>query len=124
MLVALLTLLFLGGGGTNAVLAYIGDSRDAVKEVVMDEERQDAALDTLKAMKSRQKEHAKQVRSTIKALKRELKGPGSRSDLVAATWDAYFESQQASNADMIDLRFQLRDQLTREEWETIFVADE
>ena len=111
MLIALLTLLFLGGGGSSAVLAEIAESRSEIKEVVVDDERRDAALDTLKDMKARQKAHSKDVRSTIKALKKELKG-ASDSEVVDATWDAYFTAMQATNADMIELRFELRDQLT------------
>ena len=121
MLIALLTLLFLGGGSTNAVLTYIADSKPVIKETVADETRRAEALATLKAMKGVQQNHAKVVNKSIKALKKEL-AAGTDTN-TEAFWQDYFASKQVSDEQMIDLRFQLRDQLTREEWDTIFPTD-
>jgi len=52
MLIALITILFLGGASTG-ILDYIADTRDAVKQVMPKGEEQKAALTTLKAMKKR-----------------------------------------------------------------------
>jgi hypothetical protein len=38
-------------------------------------------------------------------------------------WWRYFERVDAYNADMLDLRYELREQLTRDEWERIFPAE-
>ena len=72
MLVALLTLLFLGGGSDSVVLAYIGDSQDAVKEAVEDETRRKAAIAALKDMKAHTKRHTKSTNKIIKNLKASL----------------------------------------------------
>ena len=48
MLIALLTMLFLGGGTSNAVLEYVADVTPEVKEHVADDTRRAAALTTLK----------------------------------------------------------------------------
>ena len=39
MLIALLTLLFLGGGSSSAVFSFIADSQDAMKEVIIDKDK-------------------------------------------------------------------------------------
>ena len=122
MLIALLTLLFLGGGSANAMLDYIADTKPRIKEVVIEDERRAEALGTLKEMRAEQKRFSKLVNGTVKSLKRELaEDPGATGD---AFWQDYFAAKQASDQRMIDLRFQLRDQLTREEWEQIFPAPE
>lgn len=122
MLIALLTVLFLGGGSTNAVLAYIAESKPVIKETVVEETRRDAALATLKAMKAVQNEHAKVVNKTVKAFKTQLSADSAAS--TDAFWSDYFASKESSDERMIELRFQLRDQITREEWETIFPVEE
>jgi len=38
-------------------------------------------------------------------------------------WDGYFEQRASYNRDMLDLRYQLKDQMTREEWQQVFAGD-
>jgi len=118
MLVALLTLLFLGGGSTNAILEYVADSRPLIKEAVVDESRQKAALATLKEMKAQQKSYNKLVKGTVKELKSRLETDSGATG--EEFWEEYFTAKQASDEEMLDLRFKLRDQLTREEWQVVF----
>lgn len=121
MLVALLTLLFLGGGSTNAMLAYIADSKPLVKEAVVDETRRADALATLKDMKLEQKDYEKVVKKTVKELKARLATDASATS--EDFWQKFFAAKQASDEQMLDLRFQLRDQMTREEWQAVFGAE-
>ena len=37
-----------------------------------------------------------------------------------AFWQAYFDRTQAADEQMLDLRFRLKEQLTREEWQQVF----
>ena len=46
MLVALLTILFLGGGADTAVLGTISDTRKLVKTVIVDDERRKEVTST------------------------------------------------------------------------------
>ncbi len=39
---------------------------------------------------------------------------------VDTIWDAYFSQRAAYNQDMLNLRYQLKDQMTREEWQEVF----
>ena len=65
MLIALLTILFLGGSSTG-MLDYIADTRDNVKEVMVKDERRNEALSTIKAMKKITKARNKQMKRASK----------------------------------------------------------
>ena len=39
---------------------------------------------------------------------------------IGVLWDDYYQDVENYNKQMIDLRFELRESLTRDEWEQIF----
>jgi len=122
MLIALLTILFLGGG-TTGVLSFLGDTEDAVKSVVVDDDRRKQARATISAMEKRTKNHDKAFRSLIKQLKKEMRDHADNESDLDQMWEQRFELANDYNADMVDYRFELREQLTREEWEQVFAAN-
>lgn len=122
MLIALLTILLLGGGST-AVLAYIADTQDAVKTIMVKDERQKEALGTLKAMKKRTNARNKQVKRATKDLQKALGQDDIDDARIDAIWDGYFAVIDQYDHDMLDLRFELKEQINREEWEQIFSED-
>jgi len=65
MLIALFTVLLLGGSATG-MLDYIADTQDTVKVVMEKDDRRKETLDTLKAMKKRTKAHNKMVKRASK----------------------------------------------------------
>jgi len=119
MLVAILTIIFLGGG-TSAFLDYIADSKDAVKTVMVKDARQKEALNILKSMKKRSKGHSKQVRKTIKELEQLIEGRDDNTAEIAAIGDRSFENIESYDRDILGLRFELKEYVTREEWAQIF----
>jgi uncharacterized protein YnzC (UPF0291/DUF896 family) len=120
MLVALITILFLGGGIEDAVLDYVKYTRGNVKEIVADNERQSDAQATLKEMRKLTKDYAKSNRKTFKSLLSAIDSIDAEIDVVDSIWSDYAQSVDEYNAQMIDLRFRLRDSLTREEWQAVF----
>ena len=119
MLIALLTIMLLGGGA-SANLDYIADSRDAVKTVMAEDGRQKDALSVLKAMKKRAKSQNKLVRKSVKELGKLLEG---REDITVEgddILDRHLENVESYSSDMLDLRFELKEQITRDEWGQIF----
>lgn len=122
MLVALLTLVFFGGGSDSVVLAYIGDSRDAVKEAVEDETRRKSAIAALKDMQAHTKRHTKSTNKIVKNLKASLTDGDAQESDIEEFWVSYFAEKQAADQAMLDFRFSLRDQLTRDEWNKVFGA--
>lgn len=120
MLIALMTILFLGGGGSSAVLAYVADSHDAVKDVMVDDQRRDDVLETLKEFKSLAKEQNKASQNILKQLREELREHAPSDAKVESAWTSHYRQLRETNAEAVELRFRLREQLSREEWEQIF----
>lgn len=120
MLIALMTILFLGGGAAPGFMDYIADSRDQVKDVMEKGEQRDQALDTLKSMKERAKEFNKQGKRTAKDLGKLLETGGASEQEINAIWSAHFDNYDKFNNDMLDLRFELKDSVSRDEWVQVF----
>lgn len=123
MLIALFTILLLGGGSTG-VLAYIGDSQDAVKTVMEKGDDQKAALSTLKNMEKKIKAHNKVAGNTAEKIEEVFSNHDSTAADISAIWDGYFEELENHNQDILDLRFELKQSISREDWTIIFPADE
>ncbi len=122
MLIALLTMLLLGGSST-AMLAYIADTQDTVKIVMVKDERQKAALSTLKAMRKRTNARNKQVKRATKDLNKALGQDDISTVDIDAIWAGYFAEVDEYKDDMLDLRWQLKKHVNRDEWEAIFSED-
>ena len=120
MIAALIAVLFLGGGIENAVLDYIGFMRGSVNEVVSDEERQAQAKTTLKDMKKLTSAYSKSNQKAFKTLLAEMSSLDTNAVAIGVLWDDYYQDVENYNKQMIDLRFELRESLTRDEWEQIF----
>jgi len=119
MLIALITIMLLGGG-SSAVLSFVADAQDTVKIVLPKGERQKAALGTLKGIKKRTNTHQEHLKKAGKNLFKALEGSDPGEPEIDEVWAAHFAEVEDYNHDMLDLRFELRDQLTREEWNAIF----
>jgi hypothetical protein len=121
MLVALYTIFVLGGGFSLGISDLIDELENSTKIVVVDEDRQKAALGTIKEMENRIKEHNKSVKEISKALGKELAEYTLQSNEIDKLWDQYIDLSSDVTRDVIELRFQYRDQLTRDEWDQVFV---
>ena len=74
----------------------------------------------LKEMKKRSKQYAKAIKKLSKELSadyREFEAPEDEIDVI---WERIFELNSGYTKDIIEKRFELRDQLTREEWAAMF----
>ena len=122
MLIALLTMMLLGGTPT-AMLEEISGVQDSVKLLLPKGERQKAALDVLKSMDKRTADHNKTVDKTRKQFQDALSTHGFDDRSLDDMWGKYHETRAAYQKDMIDLRFELKDRVDRKEWEQIFNDD-
>lgn len=124
MLIALFTILLLGGGGSSSLLEFISDTGDQVKVVVEDKERQKEALKIVKAAKKKLSARHKAFGSLGKRIKTVMKsGEYTKQDIDDA-WYRFFAINDQYTREIIELRFQLRGKLTREEWAQVFPAGE
>jgi len=124
MLIALFTILFLGGGADTAVLGTISDTRKSVKTVIVDDERRKEVTSTLKAMKKRTSAYGKSTKKIAKRIAGALAEHDGSEVGINAAWVDYFAMTDAYNDDLIELRFELKEQLTREEWRELFSQPE
>ena len=120
MLIALITIMFLGGGGGSAVLAYIAESTDMVKEVLQDDDRREEALETMASLKDLGKQHSKARQNVVKQMKKALADHETSPDVIDELWASYYQQVREINDATLEQRFELREQLTREEWGRVF----
>ncbi len=121
MLIALFTILILGGSSTG-MLDYIADTQDNVKVVMQKDDRRKEAIGTLKAMKKRANAHNKMVKGVSKDMKKILSSEELTDASFDTIWDEYFSQRASYDRDMLNLRYQLKDQMTREEWQQVFAG--
>ncbi len=121
MLIALFTILFLGGSATQ-LLDDIGDVRDRVKIVMPKNDQRKEALSHLKTMEKRTESRIKLVKQNAKAMSKALEDHGVTDADFDAIWTGYVQGIDEYHRDMIDLRFELKQHISREEWDAIFPA--
>jgi len=119
MLTALIISLLFGGSST-AMLAYIADAQDTVKIVMVKDDRQKAALSTLKAIKKRTNARNRRVKRAMMDLNKALGQDDISTADIDAIWGGYFAEVDQYKDDMLDLRWELKAHINREEWEAIF----
>ena len=122
MLIALFTIFFLGGSNTG-MLDFIAETQDTVKVVMEKDDRRKEALSTLKEIEKRTNGHIKMVSSASNDINRTLSNYEATDADIDTVWEGYFAERADYNRDMLDLRFQLNDQMTREEWQQVFAGD-
>lgn len=122
MLIALYTIFILGGGGTFGPMVFIDEALDNTKTAIVDDDRRKEAIVTLKAMKSRTKQHTKAIKGLSKDMDSSMGGHEFADEEIDAIWDRYFDLNTEYSKDIVEIRFQLRNQVTREDWEAMFPA--
>ena len=119
MIAVLLVILFLGGD-TSAFLDYISESKELVETVMAKDERQQEALNLLELMEQRSNDHDKQVKMTFDEFGKLIEGRENNLVELAAIGDSHLKNIESFNSDILDLRFEFREHVTREEWAQIF----
>ena len=120
MLIALFTILFLGSGSATQLLGDIGEVQDRVKIVMPKDDQRKEALSVLKTMEKRTKSRNKMVKNTVKQMGKELEDHGVTDADIDAVWNDYVQGVGEFHRDMIDLRFELKQHISREEWQQVF----
>jgi len=123
VLILLFGFMFFGGASSTALLFLHGHSPDdlkkAVKSVVTDPSRSKAAQSGVdqweKALDAQLKSLGKARESFVKLVRRH-DATRLQADAISATVD---ESIVEMDRDMLDARFQLKEQLTRAEWNAV-----
>ena len=109
-----------GGGEAVGAMQYFDIAQSNLELAIVDEDRRSAVAETLAAFELRTKQHGKAVSELAGNLRKGLKGRDVSAAELDTLWDRYFELRAGYDRDAIDLRFKLRDQVSREEWEALF----
>ena len=123
MLIAtLITLLFLGSGA-SMMLEGVDQMHDNIKDRIVDESTRKAALDIVGSMKDTTKDYDDAdndgEKKLLKLIQQYETTIAELQDHLDASYDQRIQYQQA----MLALRFELKDQLTREQWSKVFTKD-
>ncbi len=123
MLMALLAAYLLGGGGLGGSIltpAAVKQMSKQVEVTVVDPARAEAAAETLAELKVEIKGFDKKFAKSGKELTKLYKDHGADGDQMLAVLAELNADWEGSQQRGIDLRFELRESLTEEEWAAVF----
>lgn len=126
MIWALLAMYFLGGGGGSGSMltsAAVKQLSEQTEIVVADPARIEAAQQTLKDLGIEVKAFEKGFAKSGRQLTKSYKDHSADADQALAILDELNSGWESSQHRALDLRFELRDSLTEEEWAALFAAD-
>jgi len=120
MLIALFTLLFLGGGGGSYVLGQVDLLMDNVKAVVQADDRRKQAIDILKELEDDGKDYQKKQKKHAEDLDELTEERGFDTAKADAIWDAVFKDMESFHAQALSRRQELKTVVNRDEWPKVF----
>jgi len=120
MALALYTIFVLSGGGTFGPMVFIDEALDSAKVAIVEDDRRKEATATLKAMRKRSSEYTKATEKLAKDLGPDTDDRDVSDEDLDEFWDKMVKLNSDYSNDIVEMRFQLRDQLSREEWEAMF----
>ena len=122
MLIALFTLLILGGGGGDTPMP--GDFDKYVKKVVVEKDRQKEVLVATKEMKSITKAYAKQAKALSKEgyeLNRSYNTTDAQLEELA---NRFRDQRHELEVDLVEQRLKITEIMTKEEWDAVMLKIE
>ena len=122
MLAALVVYFLLGGGGASGPMLYMDAASERIEVAVTDEERKDTALELVDSMLDRSKDHNKALDGMREQLGDLVESYDVTEAELDALWDDYFDLDAQYTKEIIEMRFSLKDSLSREEWGAVFSA--
>lgn len=124
MLIALLAAYLLGGGdglaGGIVTIETVKQVGKQVEATVSDSVRSDAAAETLADLKAELKGFEKSFARSGKALTGLYKDHGADSAMILSALDELNSDWEAAQQRALELRFELKESLTEEEWAAVF----
>jgi hypothetical protein len=120
MMVMLLTMLLLSGGEQNTLLGHIAAAEERLAQVVVEPERRSEARRLLGRMRRHNIAVDAVAQQRFRRLSSELAKRVPDRVAINAIMDNHYATLRQFNEKMIALRFELREQLTREEWDALF----
>ena len=123
MIIALLTILFLGGGGSFGPMDFFDQAKDTAKTAIVDDDQRDEVQATLKTMTSRAKDYSKDASKVMNNVRKGFSDHEARTGHYEDIFTEMNALNTAYSNDIIEMRFDLRDQVTREQWADLFPVE-
>lgn len=123
MLAALLVAFFLGGAAASGALLtedMLNDFNHRAEQVVVDAERIDAITKEVASLHDELKAFNKALAKSGKSLNAYYTDHSADAASMQAELDALNSAWVAAQSRVLDHRFSIRDQMTREEWQAVF----
>jgi len=120
MLIALFTLLFLGGGGNSYVLGQIDVLTGNVKAVVQADDRRKQAVELLKELEDDAKDYQKRQKKHAEDLEKLTESRTFDAAAVDAIWEAMFRDMESFHTLALSRRQELKSVVNRNEWPRVF----
>jgi len=123
MLIATLVALLFLGSGANMMLDGIDHMKDSIKAGITDESARKAALDTVEQLEDTAKNYSNADGKDEKELLKLIQQYETTTADLKNNLDASYQQCLQYQKEMLALRFELKDKLTREQWEKVFSID-
>lgn len=126
MLAALLLAFFLGGAATSGALLtedMLHDFMHRAEQVVADPVRVEAVANEVTSLHDALKAFNKVMAKSGKSLSARFKDHSAGTDDMQAELDVLNSAWVAAQSRVLDYRFNLRDQMTSEEWRAVFAGE-
>ena len=121
MLVGLFAILFLGGS-SYFLLEDIEIVQDRVEDAIVDVSQRDRAKDILGQMEDVAKERKKIVKDMVDQISNFVDDPIVSDPELDALMADYWAIVEVDHRTLIELRFDLKEPVTAEEWQILFKA--
>jgi len=119
MIIALFTMLFLGGD-SHVIFAYLNVYEDRAEMVITDEARLSNAFNILNKFEDSSEELSKSVSEMAEQFGEVVGDRYSTDTDIDAVWNSYYEDVEAYHSLVIDSRFELKQYVNQDEWLAIF----
>ena len=123
MLIATLVALLFLGSGANMMLDGIDQTKDNIKAAIVDESTRKAALDIVDKLEDTAKDYAKADSKDEKELLKLIQQYETTTAEVQNNLDASFQQRLKYQQEMLAIRVELKDKLSREQWDKVFAED-
>jgi len=124
ILIILFGSMFFGGAATVATFIEGSSTKDvkkAIKKVISDETRKDEIISLIKEWDKKKKKTRKQVEKEQKALLNVLTSYDSTRQAMQQAAMKLNESIDSEDRVFLDLKYSMREKLTKEEWDQFWV---
>ena len=120
MLIATLTALLFLGSGANMMLDGIDQMKDNIKDTIVEESTRKAALDVVEKLEDTANDYAEADSDGEDELLQLIQRYETTTADLQKNMDASFDSRIQYQQEMLAIRFELKDKLSREQWDKVF----